>query len=157
MKIFSNYHLQGRQGFTMIEILIVISIIAILAATIIPNFIGFDSEARVSATKSNLEAIRTRINLYRAKESAYPEKLEDLTTKFYTDQGVKKAYLKKIPVEMISDKKGSKKCTNTITENGIMGDGGWVYFTDTADVRINSKGKLGSKWGSFSEEDASEW
>ncbi|MDP2943153.1 MAG: prepilin-type N-terminal cleavage/methylation domain-containing protein, partial [Candidatus Omnitrophota bacterium] len=52
-----KYH---QHGFTLIEILIVITIIAILATTIIPNFIGFDVEARISATQTNLNSIRTR-------------------------------------------------------------------------------------------------
>jgi type II secretory pathway pseudopilin PulG len=81
----------------MIELLIVISIIAILAVAIIPNFIGFDTEARVAATKSNLDTLRTRITLYRAKEGVYPSSLDDLLTHTYVDAGVQKTYLQKIP------------------------------------------------------------
>jgi len=99
--------LSNPKAFTLIEILIVISIIAILASTIIPNFVGFDAEARVTATKSNLESIRTRINLFRAKEGRYPSSLADLTDTYYIDVGVKKAYLKKIPGELISNARGN--------------------------------------------------
>ena len=63
------------RAFTLLELLIVISIIAILAATIVPNFIGFDMEARLSATKTNLITLQTRVSIFRAKEGRYPERL----------------------------------------------------------------------------------
>ncbi len=149
--------LGSRKAFTLIEILIVISIIAILASTIIPNFVGFDSEARIVASKSNLESIRTRVNLFRAKEGHYPESLEDLTTTFYYDVGVKKPYLKKIPTELISSSKGVAHSVTQTSEEKLSGDGGWVYITDMAEVKINIKGSLGKEWGDFSEENPSEW
>ena len=117
-------------GFTLIEILIVISIIAILAATLIPNFVGFDAEARVTASKSNLEAIRTRINLFRAKEGKYPESLSDLMVTEFMDAGVKKTYLKKIPPELISSAKGVSHFTDQTSQDESSGDGGWIYVTD---------------------------
>lgn len=150
-------NLLNLKAFTLIELLIVISIIAILASTVIPNFVGFDSDAKISASKSNLEAIRTRINLFRAKEGKYPESLEDLTTTFYYDVGVKKPYLKKIPPELISDSKGSSMVESQTSKEEISGDGGWVYITDMAEVKINFEGTLGEKWGEFSEEEPSKW
>jgi len=145
------------QGFTFIEILIVITIIAILASTIIPNFVGFDAEARITASRSNLESIRTRINLYRAKKGAYPESLNDLLTTHYYDVGIKKAYLKKMPPEMISDAKGNRTTSTMKQEDQFSGSGGWVYITDTAEVNINVTGTLGKKWGEFAEEEPSDW
>jgi len=40
------------RGFTLLEILIVISILAILAMAVVPNFVGFDTEAKVAAIKN---------------------------------------------------------------------------------------------------------
>ena len=82
-----------QSAFTMIELLIVISIIAILAASIIPNFIGFDSEARVAASKSNLDTLRSRVTLFRAKEGRYPATLDELVSRTYMDAGARKPYL----------------------------------------------------------------
>jgi len=144
-------------GFTLIEILIVISIIAILAATVIPNFVGFDAEARLTATKSNLESIRTRINLFRAKEGRYPESLGELVSTHYFDVGVKKTYLKKIPPEMISSRTGDNEYLDMGSEEFLTGSAGWVYFTDTAEVKVNIQDPLGKKWGEYSEEIPSDW
>ena len=55
-------------GFTLIELMIVVAIIAILAAIAIPNFLSFVSQTRRSEVKSNLEAI------YKAELSYFGEK-----------------------------------------------------------------------------------
>lgn len=146
-----------NRGFTLIEILIVITIIAILATTIIPNFIGFDVEARVSATQTNLSSLRTRITLFRAKEGKYPETLDELLSATYDDMGVKRPYLDRIPPELISSKKGSNEIENITSEEDMSNSGGWTYFTDRADVVVNITDQLSSKWGSYAEQKPSEW
>lgn len=147
----------SRRGFTLIELLIVISIIAILAAAIIPNFIGFDAEAKVAATKSNLDTLRSRVTLFRAKEGRYPESLDELVEKTYVDAGVKRPYLKKIPPELVSGGKGNSEHTAKSSEDPLSGEGGWVYVTDTADVLINQEEPLDKGWGEYAGQTPSEW
>ncbi len=149
--------MKSRSGFTMIELLIVISIIAILAAAIIPNFIGFDTEARVAATKSNLDTLRTRITLYRAKEGVYPNSIEELVTKTYLDAGVQKSYLQKIPTELVSTKKGSNEVRVQKSDEPLTGEGGWVYRTDTSEVIINVDQPLDKSWGEYVDQKPSQW
>lgn len=149
--------MKRHHGFTMIELLIVISIIAILAAAIIPNFIGFDTEARVAATKSNLDTLRTRITLFRAKEGLYPTSLDDLINHTYTDAGVLKPYLQKMPSELISNKKGSTERKAQLSTDPLTGEGGWVYRTDTADVVINLSQPLDKAWGEYAGQAPSSW
>jgi prepilin-type N-terminal cleavage/methylation domain-containing protein len=147
----------SRRGFTLIELLIVISIIAILAAAIIPNFIGFDAEAKVAATRSNLDTLRSRVTLFRAKEGRYPESLDELVEKTYLDAGVKRPYLKKIPSELLSGGKGSGEHTTKSSEDPLSGEGGWVYVTDTAEVLINLEEPLDKGWGEYAGQVPSEW
>ena len=147
----------NRRGFTMIELLIVISSIALLAAAIIPNFIGFDTEARVAATKSNLDTLRTRITLYRAKEGGYPSSLEDLLTHSYSDAGVQKPYLQKMPPELVSSKKGSNALRAQKSDDPLTSEGGWVYKTDTAEVVVNTDQPLDKSWGEYAEQRPSQW
>jgi general secretion pathway protein G len=145
------------RGFTMIELLVVIAIIAILAAAIVPNFIGFDAEARVAATKSNLDTLRSRITLYRAKEGRYPASLDDLLNRTYIDAGVRKPYLKKIPSELITDKGGNSSHAAKRSNEPISNRGGWVYLTDTADVILNIGEPLDSSWGDYENQQPSTW
>lgn len=147
----------ARRGFTLIELLIVISIIAILAAAIIPNFVGFDAEAKVAATKSNLDTLRSRVTLFRAKEGRYPESLDELVEKTYIDAGVKRPYLKRIPPEMVSGGKGSSEHVMKTSEDPVPGGGGWVYVTDTAEVLINDEEPLDKSWGEYAGQVPSEW
>ncbi|HNX91156.1 MAG TPA: prepilin-type N-terminal cleavage/methylation domain-containing protein [Candidatus Omnitrophota bacterium] len=148
----------NHDGFTLIELLLVITIIAILAATIIPNFIGFDTEARITATKTNLETLRTRVTLFRAKEGRYPASLQDLVDTYYMDMGVKKPYLNKVPAEMITNKSGNSLYVDAVsTDTTIERTGGWVYYTDTAEIYVNSDEPLDKKWGENEGQKPNEW
>ncbi len=146
-----------KSGFTLIELLIVITILGILAVAIIPNFIGFDTEARIAATKSNLDALRGSITLFRAKEGKYPATLDELTTKTFYDAGIKKTYLKNIPMEMMSDKSGNNSWENQESTYPLTGDGGWTYLTDKADVVVDWTEELDKSWGDYAGEKPCEW
>jgi type IV pilus assembly protein PilA len=58
-------------GFSLIELMIVVAIIAILAAIAIPNFMKFSMKAKTSEATSNLNAIRVAQDSYRSENDAY--------------------------------------------------------------------------------------
>ncbi len=63
--------LRQRQGFTLIELMIVVAIIGVLAAIAIPNFLRFQLRARAGEGKLNLEAIRTAQDSYFAEVGTF--------------------------------------------------------------------------------------
>lgn len=62
----------GQAGFTLVELLIVVIILAILAAIVIPQFSGATLDAQESALDANLAAMRSAMELYRIQHNGYP-------------------------------------------------------------------------------------
>ncbi len=62
---------KNQKGFTLIELMIVVAIIGILAAIAIPNFRNYQMKAKTAEAKTNLGAIRTSQEAYRAENDAY--------------------------------------------------------------------------------------
>ncbi|MEI7633207.1 MAG: prepilin-type N-terminal cleavage/methylation domain-containing protein [bacterium] len=65
-----------RVGFTLIELIVVVSIIAILAAIAIPNFIEAQTRAKVSRAKSDLRTIAIAVEAYCTDHGKYPDPLQ---------------------------------------------------------------------------------
>jgi general secretion pathway protein G len=61
-----------RKGFTLVELLIVVIILAILAAIVIPQFSSATTDTQEAALDSNLGGLRNAIELYKAQHTAYP-------------------------------------------------------------------------------------
>ncbi len=62
----------AARGFTLIEILIVVVILGILAAVIIPQFTNAADDASVSSARTQLQTLRSQIELYRSQQGSYP-------------------------------------------------------------------------------------
>ena len=63
--------LKNRKGFTLIELMIVVAIIAILAAIALPQYKKFQLKAKTAEAKTNLGAIRTAEEAYSAENDVY--------------------------------------------------------------------------------------
>jgi general secretion pathway protein G len=61
-----------KKAFTLIEVILVVTILGILAAMVLPTFSDHATGARESAAKSNLMTIRSQIELYRLQHNGVP-------------------------------------------------------------------------------------
>lgn len=70
--------MKKSQGFTLIEVMVVVVILGILAAIIVPNVIGKDDKARVEATRTSLKAVGNALEMYKLDNHKYPTTEEGL-------------------------------------------------------------------------------
>lgn len=71
-------HKQVADGFTLIEIMVVVIIIGVLAATIIPQFIGTTHDAKVSAAKGHIAEFESALERFNVNMDRYPTTEEGL-------------------------------------------------------------------------------
>src|SRR5262252_9831896 len=67
----SPRHRRAR-GFTLIEIMVVITILGILAALIVPRVVGRTDDARVAAARQDVASLMQALKLYRLDNGRYP-------------------------------------------------------------------------------------
>ena len=151
--------MKARNGFTLVEILIVVVILGILAAIVIPQFTEASNEARTSSLVSDLQTVRSQIELFKIQhEDALPGAATDTTAAdaltSYTDldgtvsstqaPGVGRfgPYLQKIPTNPFASANGNvilEVIANPVLDAGT-GDPGWFFNTITGAFGANTAG-----------------
>ncbi|HQQ63366.1 MAG TPA: type II secretion system major pseudopilin GspG [Pseudomonadales bacterium] len=99
-----NVARRTQQGFTLIEVMVVIVILGILSALIVPNIIHKAGDARVAAAKSDISAIGQALDMYKLDNSSYPTSDQGLQALVKKPSGSPEprnwnpaGYLKKLP------------------------------------------------------------
>lgn len=70
-----------RKGFTLIELVVVILILAILAALIVPRIVGRTDDAKRAKAASDISTLRSQVQVYKVDVGTFPEQLMDLRTR----------------------------------------------------------------------------
>ncbi|MCS6328029.1 MAG: prepilin-type N-terminal cleavage/methylation domain-containing protein [Nitrospira sp.] len=83
----------GQAGFSLLELMIVVTIAGILAMLIEPSYQASVVKAREAALKQNLLTLRDVLDQHRADKGRYPNALTEL---------ISAGYLKRIPVDPIT-------------------------------------------------------
>ncbi|MBL7139410.1 MAG: type II secretion system protein [Planctomycetes bacterium] len=147
----------AKQGFTLVEILIVVIILGILAAIVIPQFTSASSEARVSNLMTNLQTIRSQLLLYKTQHlenyaadgaGEGHDEFEDEMCSYSDEDGATNAtldadhpfgpYLTSVPVNPLSGDNTVRVVNNAATVFAApAANGGWYFNAATGEFRAD--------------------
>ena len=85
--------LNGKKGYTLLELMIVVAIVGILVSLAIPSFQQSAMKAKETALKQNLFTMRAVLDQYYADRGDYPDSLESL---------VEAKYIRAIPIDPLT-------------------------------------------------------
>jgi general secretion pathway protein G len=68
-----SFRLKNRRGFTLVEMLLVLVILAVLAAIVIPKFSGRSQQAKLTAAQSQIASIELALDAFEVDTGAYPQ------------------------------------------------------------------------------------
>lgn len=86
---------QARHGFTLVELMVVMAIIALLLALAMPRYFNHLENSRETILKQDLAVMRDAVDKYHGDRGRYPDSLEEL---------VSARYLRTLPVDPITER-----------------------------------------------------
>jgi general secretion pathway protein G len=86
-----------RRAFTLVEMLLVMTILGILAALVVPKMVGRSEQARQTAVRADLSSIKTALDAFEVDNGYYPRSLQDLLQQPSNAKNWHGPYLESIP------------------------------------------------------------
>lgn len=84
-----------RRGFTLIELIVVLAILALLLTIAVPRYLRTIDNGRASVQRQNVAALRDAIDKFHGDQGRYPQSLDEL---------VAAKYLRAVPVDPVTDR-----------------------------------------------------
>jgi general secretion pathway protein G len=122
-----------RRGFTLIEVMVVISIIVTILAVAVPFYTTAMVRAKESVLQSNLFTMRSVIDQYTYDKEEPPQSLDEL---------VFEGYLREVPIDPFTQ---SRETWQTIDDAGPTGETG-LYDVRSGSDRIGLNGTAYGEW-----------
>lgn len=119
-----------NQGFTLVEILIVVVILGILAAIVIPQFSDASTQSKISSAASSIQTMRSQISLYKIQhnDAAPGQTAANFESDMTVSDGTYGPYLQTVP-------KNPFGCD--ATQDGTAASYGWVYDLSNGSIWLD--------------------
>lgn len=125
----------GTRGFTLLELLIVITLIGIIAALAVPQFKNTPLKAKEAVLKEDLYILRDVIDQYYTDKGKYPGTLQDL---------VEAGYLRKVPEDPLTGSADTWQIETVPAEEGE--EAGGVYDVHSSAPGTALDGSSYAEW-----------
>jgi len=132
-----NKSVQGEAGFTLVELMIVMTIIGILATIAIPSYIRAVNHAKEAVLREDLHTMRTAIDSYTVDKEKAPQSLDDL---------VQAGYLKSIPKDPMTSRDDTWMTGQSDTMTDINETEGGIDDVHSGAQGIASDGTTYNTW-----------
>lgn len=133
----SRIRTPGRRGFTLIELMIVMAVIAILVSIAVPIYNRSITRAKESVLRNNLFTMRTVIDEYTYDKQKAPQSLQDL---------VSEGYLRQIPVDPMTGSADTWKIIIEDTLNAVNQTEPGIFDVRSGSDKISLEGTPYSDW-----------
>jgi len=130
---------QGKRegGFTLIELIIVMAIIAILASIAVPSYLSSMKAAKEAVLKEDLHVMRSAIDSYTMDKQKAPQSLDDL---------VQAGYLKAIPTDPITHSDQTWVTNTSDTYESVDESEPGIDDVHSGSQETGSNGQMYSTW-----------
>jgi general secretion pathway protein G len=128
---------KGQRGFTLVELMIVMTIIGILAAIAIPSYIRAVQKAKEAVLREDLHTLRTAIDSYTVDKEKAPDSLDDL---------VQAGYLKSIPKDPMTSSADTWITSESDTMTDIDETQGGMDDVHSGSEAVSSDGTTYNTW-----------
>jgi general secretion pathway protein G len=75
--------MKKKRGFTLVELMVVLTVIALLLSVVVPDYMGRLKRAEEAVLQENLAVVRDALDKHYADAGKYPSQLEELVSKRY--------------------------------------------------------------------------
>ncbi len=127
----------GEQGFTLVELMIVMLIIGVLAAIAIPSYVSSLRNAREAVFREDLHVMRQAIDSYTMDKEKAPQSLDDLVTT---------GYLRELPVDPMTHSSSTWVPDQDESLQSVDQTQGGITNVHSGSAQTGSDGRAYTEW-----------